>query len=529
MGTNDTTEILDNDRVGDLKIFYNGNVYVSYKPLTKAESLVIGHGKVISYGSNEESLKKYGNAAELIDVHGKTVLPGFVDSHVHLDDIGGSLNFLNLRDVSSIDDLKSRLAEYRVSNSRKRVFIGMGWDQEKFKEKRWPCASDLDSVEKDNPVFLERYCEHAAVANSKMLEMAGEVSFSESIFPRDKKGVPLGIVKEKAYDYFKEKALEISNSLEENLLKACDFMVQNGVTSTGFVSCSEEVADAIGKDRRLIKPRIRIYLNHEHIDHFEEIRNRTGVDDHIKIVGIKLFVDGALGARTAFLREPYSDDRENRGYQAMDENRLNEIATKSYGKDLQLAMHAIGDAGIDFILNTFSKLDRNKLTRPRIEHCVVLRHDQVGKIRDLELGVCVGPASVIDDWWVVDRLGRERSELAYPLTTLLEGGIIVGISTDSPVEPVDPWFTVDASVNRGLKEGIELLKFSEKERIDLATTLYLYTEGSAWLIGEERNLGNLEPGKFADFIVVDEDPFFTDELRGIKTLETYVGGQRVFA
>ena len=145
------------------------------------------------------------------------------------------------------------------------------------------------------------------------------------------------------------------------------------------------------------------------------------------------------------------------------------------------------------------------------------------KLRELKIGVSVQPAFVIEDWWAVKRLGEKRSRHSYPLASLYDTGVNMGISTDSPVEPPDPWYSLDAAVNRGEREGREILRYSEDERVSLSTALWLYTEGSAGLIMNEE-VGSIEAGKFADFVIVDKDPFRTDDLRTIQTVETVVGG-----
>ncbi|MGC8617858.1 MAG: amidohydrolase family protein, partial [Thermoplasmata archaeon] len=170
-----------------------------------------------------------------------------------------------------------------------------------------------------------------------------------------------------------------------------------------------------------------------------------------------------------------------------------------------------------------SEFGRDRLVEPRIEHCTVLREDHIRRLKDLNIGVSVQPAFVIDDWWAVKRLGKERSRLSYPLSTLYKSQVKIGISTDSPVEPPNPWITVDAAVNRGEREGREILNYSGDERVNLSIALFLYTEGSASLL-MDRDVGSLEIGKFADFVVLDKDPFDLQDVRSVKVLETYVSG-----
>ena len=207
----------------------------------------------------------------------------------------------------------------------------------------------------------------------------------------------------------------------------------------------------------------------------------------------------------------------------MDSRSLEREFEKYDDMDVQFAMHAIGDGGIDAVIEAVSNFGRDRLIEPRIEHCTVLREDHISRLKELRIGVSTQPAFVIDDWWAVNRLGKERSRFSYPLATLQREQLKVGLSTDSPVEPPNPWFTVDAAVNRGEREKREILKYSGEERVDILTALRLYTTGSASLLMDSE-VGSIEIGNFADFIILDRDPFESQDVRNIRVLETYVGG-----
>lgn len=511
-----------------LDLYYNGNIYVKFNPLTKAESIVISGDRILHFGKSKDTVAAFGKkAGKTVDLQGRTVMPGFIDAHIHLDDLGNSLNFLDLRNVPSISEMKERIAKYRETKKDRKVIIGMGWDQEGFTEKRWPTRWDLDEIEPSIPVYLERFCEHAGVSNSAMLEFLDSEKFSRSVLPITDKGQLTGVVKEEANDFIRAKALAMESDLDENLVKGTEYLASLGITTIGFVHCGQRSFDALVSNRERIKIRVRAYLSEEISDRILTLRMKSGEDQFLKINGIKLFVDGALGAETAYMREPYEDDPSNRGNLHLDSARLKQIVSKYSGKDIQFAIHAIGDAAIDTIIAAFDTMKEDESYHPRIEHCTVLRPGQAEKLKRLGIGVTVQPEFVIDDWWAVNRLGIERSRMAYPLGTLVNNGIRIGLSTDSPVEPPNPWLTVDAAVNRGEKENREILKYSSNERVDINSALDLYTSGSAELIlGSE--LGSLEVGKFADFIVLDRAPFNSLDLRSIKVIETYVGGNLVF-
>lgn len=512
------------------RLFLNGKIYQKFKPLSVCEAIVVRNSRILFSGPSDVVLRKYANEAEsIVDLHGKSVMPGFIDAHIHLDDVGKSLNSLNLRGIESISKLKSKVAEYRINNPEAKVIIGMGWDQEIFSEGRYPNSSDIDSVVKDIPVFLERYCEHVGVVNSALLNLYSNNQFQDSFLPVNKDGNPTGLVKEEANDFFRLAAFELMGKGEAVLVDAAKHIVALGVTTIGFVSCSRRSLQFLDQNKEHIGLRVRAYLTTENREELIQLKNSVAPNAFLKVNGMKLFMDGALGGGTAYLREHYTDDPENNGFLLLERSNLTHIVEEFRNQGIQLAIHAIGDAAIDEIIRTFEPFGKEEASKHRIEHLSVLRDDQLSKLRDIGIGVAVQPEFTIDDWWVVKRLGRDRCRHTFPLGSLLSFGIRVGLSTDSPVEPVNPWLTVDAAVNRGKGENLEISPISIEEKVDLATALSAYTQGSAELVMEGETLGSLEEGKRADFIVLDKDPFSASDVRSIKVLETYIGGDFMYS
>lgn len=516
----------------------NGKIYLSYSPLKTSESLVVAGGKVLFTGSKPDTLMiSKLLECDLIDLRGKIVLPGFVDAHAHLDGVGMYLNTIDLRGVKSIEELKERVKRF-ASKAGSWVF-GHGWDQELFVDGRWPTRWDLDEVVSDKPVLLTRVCGHAAVLNTRAMEITGLISSDLPHVLRNEKGEVTGVVKEEALEIARKKFRE-SLTLGDHkkfLENAIKYAASLGVTTIGFVSVNDVTLKALEELRSEGKLliRVRAYLNpgkdNEVLLTLKKLGVRSGFgDDYLKIQGIKIFVDGSLGARTALLTEPYSDAPDTRGSQLVDEKTLEILVNEVHEAGLQLAIHAIGDAAIDLVLRAYSGLHDLRKSRHRIEHASIVRPDQISKIRDLGIPLVIQPHFIITDWWVLKRLGESRATWVYPFKTLINSGILLGISTDSPVEPLNPWETVYAAVTRGEYEDIELSKLTPHEKLSLTESLHSYTQGSAYALGEENNVGTLEVGKFADFIVVDKDPYVVDEktLREIKVLATYVGGVKVY-
>jgi predicted amidohydrolase YtcJ len=515
--------------------FVNGNIYVSFKPLRKAEALVVVDERVVYVGYSEKAKRITSTlGGEIVDLEGKTVLPGFIDSHAHLDELGLYLNSLDLRGVRSIRELKERLREH-ATKTRTYWISGHGWDQELFEEKRWPTRSDLDEVVRDRPVILTRVCLHAAVLNTKAMEITGLMEYRGPGAVLDDRGVPTGIVKEDACRVAREEFRRSlrSEDYAEAIERAIRYAASQGVTTVGFVNCNRRSLSTLLElwRRSRLAIRVRVYVTPDLLEELVNLNIKAGFgDDRLKIMGVKVVADGGLGARTAWLSEPYSDDPSTSGYPNISEEELRRIVRRAHEAGLQVAVHSIGDKTTDMILKVFSEFGEVRGGRHRVEHASVLRDDQIEKIGKLGIAVSVQPHFIVTDWWTLSRVGERRAKWCYPFKTMIANGIIVGLSTDSPVEPLNPWETVYAAVTRGKYEGIPIYRYTEQESLTLEEALHAYTWGSAYLMFEEDNLGSLEAGKLADFVVVDRDPFAVDErdLRGIKVLETFVGGKSVW-
>jgi len=507
----------------------NGKIYVSFKPTKIADSLVVINGRVV-YTGDEDKARNIVDALDLklIDLKGKVVLPGFVDSHVHLDELGMYLEMLDLKGVESITDLKERL---RSHNGRNKWILGHGWDQENFKEKRFPTRWDLDEVVRDKPVVLTRICVHAAVLNTKAMELTGLLKSEDPNVIKNEKGEATGIVMEKALERVREKVKEdlTQEDYIRFLSKAIDFAASQGVTTVGFVSCDRNSLIALYhlNSEKKLKIRIRVYLNPEVLETLRNLGIKRGFgDEFLRINGLKILADGSLGARTAWLSEPYSDSFTS-GNPNISREELRRIAEEADKSGLQLAVHGIGDKTIDMILDIYENIKTFE-NRHRIEHASVVRDDQITRISGLGVVLSVQPHFVITDWWVLNRVGEKRAKWVYRFKKMLSSGINLGFGTDCPVEDLNPWKTVYAAVTRGGK-SLPLYEITKEECLDLEEALYCYTKGSAYALFDEENLGSLEKGKLADFIVLEEDPFKVDDLRKLRVLETYVGGTKVFS
>jgi len=518
-----------------VKCFVNARVYTGFKPLRVVDSLVAGYGRILYTGEAGRALSLCNMlGGEVVDLGGRVVLPGFIDSHMHLDGLGLMLSSLELRGVSSIRELKERLGKYAREASTGWIY-GRGWDQELFQEARWPTRWDLDEVVSDRPVILVRVCGHAGVLNTRAMEATGLINSSLPGVLRNSMGEATGVVVEEALEEAL-RAYHSSLATSDRVLflkKALEYAASMGVTSVGFMSCSMEYLKALQELARdgWRYPRVRIYVDTGLFRRIVEqgLHGLLG-DEYIRIQGVKAFADGSLGARTAWLSKPYSDDPSTTGRQLVGREELTWIVREASRIGLQVAVHSIGDAALDLVLSVYREFPETSILRHRIEHASLIRPDQVEEARRIGVAISVQPRFVISDWWAKERLGSERVRWLYPFKTLIESNIWLGISTDSPVEPLNPWETVYAAVTRGRLEGNPFYEDTRHEALDAWEALYYYTMGSAYIMHMEDYAGSLDEGKYADFIVVDRDPFETpvEELNRIKVLETYVGGEKIY-
>ncbi len=515
-------------------ILVSSNKYIilSYKPFMKAEAILIHKGKILTYGSRE-TLKKINNIMGGEEIkYEHPILPGFIDAHLHIDGLGVQLKSIDLRKTRSIKEIGEKLINNKTSLGE--WIIGRGFDHNLFPGKEPPTRADLDRYIGDKPVLVIHRSGHMGVVNTKGLE---SVMGNPEIVGANTIDYDRGILYEdalmKTYEYIKStipalEYIDIYRGAIQHLLK-------HGVTSASVAGCTGKCLKGLRILERTgeLNIRLHIYFYHnttplEHV--VREAISSLRINSLIRINGLKLFIDGALGTRTALLSKPYSDDPGNRGRQLVETGEFTGIIEKANKYGLQLAVHAIGDAALDIVLDAYSKTWNSTVKfRHRIEHASLIREDQMGLIDELKPVVVVQPHFIITDKWIVDRLGRERARWVYPFKTLYSK-TYTAFSTDAPVEPVNPWETVYAAITRGVYEGLVIGELTKNESMDLVSALDAYTRGSAYALFNSE-IGCLLPGCYADYIVVDKDPFKIDPrmLPSIRCLETVLGGVRVYS
>jgi len=512
----------------------HGNVITMNLSQPRAQAVAVKGGLIAEVGTNLKVEKWIGKETKVIDLRGKTVVPGLIDTHVHMADLGHSLNRIDLRSVKSINEMQRLLQEWVSVTPKGKWILGRGWDQDRFKERRYPTRWDLDRVSPNNPVVFNRVCGHACVANSKALKLANITKEtlpppSGEIDREPKTGEPTGILRETAKDLVWSHLPEPS---EEELTKvcglACEKAVEAGLTSVHwFVKKPVEIR-VLQRLREQGKLPLRVYIviPIELLSNFAEAGLSTGFGDHtLRLGGVKVLADGSLGARTAALNKPYNDEPSTSGMLCCSQKELGEMIMEAQKAGFQVCVHAIGDRAIDTVLNAFERALKNShknTHRHRVEHASVLNKRLVKRLKKLSLTVCVQPHFIISDFWVEARVGRGRARLTYSFKTLIQNGVLIAGGSDCPVEPISPLLGVYALVARE--------SFPE-ERVSVEEALWIYTVNAAHASMEEKVKGSIEPGKLADFTVLSHNPLTTkpEKIKDIEVEMTIVGGKIAYS
>jgi predicted amidohydrolase YtcJ len=495
-------------------------------------ALLIGDdGKVVRTFAVGESLSEL--AADAIDGRGRTLLPGLIDAHGHVLSLGFSALQLDLTGTSSLDDLKQRLRAYAAAHPDARWIVGRGWNQELWPVKVFPTAADLDSVVGDRPVVLERVDGHALVANGAAMKAAGVTAATAA---------PSGGRIENGL--FVDNAMELINKavpaptpaeLDQALAKAQEILLSYGITGVGSMSTSLGDWNAMKRAGDAGRLQVRLMVYADELKLLPEVPRPTPwlYGDRLRMVGIKFYADGALGSRGAWLKQPYADKPETRGLQFHSNAELLNLADRASANGFQVAIHAIGDAANAQVIGVYELLARKYPgnRRWRIEHFQVADPADIPRLAPAGIIASMQPTHQTSDRLMAEkRLGPDRLAGAYAWQTVLRSGARLAFGSDFPVESPNPFPGFAAAISRQDMSGQPPGGWLPGERLSFPQALDAFTRGAAHASFAEDRIGSLEPGKYADFIVVDRDPTKGDAqaLARTEVLETWVGGRKVW-
>jgi predicted amidohydrolase YtcJ len=508
-------------------LVYNGKVYLRPDRESRVEALSITDGRVSSVDSSREILKLKSASVNSLDLQGRTVLPGLADSHIHLLGYGMLMRTLNLSKARSIPEIQKMLAKAAATRMRDEWIVGRGWDQEKLREHRYPDRSDADIVA--NPVFLRRVCGHVAVANSAALVAAGVDENTRDPLGgeivRDSINRPNGVLKEQALALVSRSIPRDEKETRQALLAASEKLLAQGVTTLHCIvedSLEFKVLRDLKKEGRIAQTVCAI-LPLSMLEGAGSLDDRPGTwANGFRIGGIKMFLDGSLGARTAALSDPYDDERGSSGMLTTSRDQLLDVIHKTRKTGLQLCLHAIGDKAVEMGVKTLNEAlgpRECRESRHRIEHASLMSPDLIAGMANLGLVASVQPRFIYSDSWAEKRLGSKRIQYLYPFKSMIRAGIHLAAGSDTPSDEPSPLEGFWSAVSRpGLPSA---------ERLTLSEVLSCYTTGAAYASFSERDEGTLEVGKCANMVVLNGDPFECDPegLLRLRVVQTVVRGK----
>jgi len=503
-------------------VIVHGHVWTVDAERPRAEAVAIRDGRIVAVGSDAEIAKWIGPATKKIDAQGKSVLPGFIDAHVHFTTGGGEISSVHLRDANTPQEFARRIGEQAKKLPKGEWMLGGTWDHELWGGTPLPAHDWVDSLTPDTPIFVTRYDGHMAMANALALRLARVTREAKDppggTIVRDKDGNPTGLLKDAAMDLVYR---VIPAPTEEQLLRrihaGLDEARRFGVTSIHDISSTADVRayQTLAARGELT---LRIYcitpLPQWEAPATAGIRAGFG-NDWIHLGALKGFADGSLGSTTALFEQPYNDAPETSGLpneMMLPEGNMLKMALGADKAGLQLVVHAIGDKANRIMMDVYTEVAKQNGPRSdrrwRIEHAQHLRPEEFARFAQLGVIASVQPFHAIDDGrWAEKRIGHDRAKTTYAFRTFLDHGVRLAFGSDWTVAPLNPMLGLYAAVTRATLDGKNPGGWFPEQKLTLEEAIQAYTIGSAFAEFQEQEKGSLTPGKFADVVVLDSDLF----------------------
>ena len=522
-----------NKEEADLLVF-NANVYTVDDQFGKVEAFVVKDGKFLETGSSEELKEKY-DFTEMIDAEGRAVYPGFIDGHAHFYGLGMQQQRVDLTGTKSFEEAVVRVVEFQQKN-RVDFIVGRGWDQNDWEVKEFPVKDTLDRLFPDTPVALTRIDGHAMLVNQAALDEANittETEFEGGDIEQ-KNGKLTGILVDNPMLLIEKITDDVNEDTQAAALMAAqEICFSYGLTTVVDAGIDRHVIELMDSLNNSGKLKMRIYAmvsnTKENLDHY--LNQGPYKTERLNVRSVKFYGDGALGSRGAALKEEYSDRAGHFGALLSPVSEFKETAARIAKSEFQMNTHAIGDSANYMVLKTYdSLLKGTKDRRWRVEHSQVIDSADF-KYFSKNIIPSIQPTHATSDmYWAEDRLGEKRIKGAYAYKKLLEQAGIVALGTDFPVEKVNPFLTFYASVDRQDTENYPEGGFMKDQALSREETLRGMTIWAAYANFEEEEKGSIEPGKFADFVILDRDIMEVeiDSIPQTEVISTFINGEQVY-
>jgi predicted amidohydrolase YtcJ len=504
-------------------ILYNGIFATQNTVHSYVQAVAIGNGQILALGRDEDVLNRAGPDTEKIDLDGRLVVPGFIDSHIHFYEWALNRQRIKLDDLTHLGELSARVRAAADSRPPGQWIIGQGWNEADWAERCMPTRESLDRVAPAHPVLLWRCDLHLAVANSTALSLAGITTDTpdppEGRIERDTKGEPTGILRELAINLVRQAvAPPDANLVMEAFEEAAKALHRKGVTGIHDIRLMADkdgvsafqTFQKLDHDGRL-DLRCWVTLPGHLLDNIIGLGLRTGFgNDRLRIGHIKFFSDGGMGARTAWLIDPYLDAE--RGMPMIDMEVLAQNIEKADNAGLAVMVHAVGDRANRELINIFETLESRRTVSGspspaiphRIEHVQMIRPEDADRLRNLNVALCVTPANMLLDMNLIDLALGEKGKWTYAFRQLIDTGAPVMFSSDCPVCDPDPLLGIHAAVTRLRADGTPEGGWYPDSRVTVAEALKAYTLTPA-VVHDAGNIGNIAPDKRADLVVLSRN------------------------
>ncbi|KQL49675.1 amidohydrolase [Brevibacillus choshinensis] len=526
-------------------VFLNGQVITINKQNEVAEAVAVKENRIVAVGSNQQVNKWIGDSTQVIDLRGRSLLPGFIDSHTHLEYTSTWNNGVDFKEksITSVHDALQALRQEAQKTPEGKCVRGFGYNERQIAEQRLPTKSELDQITSENPIVILRACGHIAIVNSKTLEIMGIQETTPDPeggkIGRNEKGELTGVLYETAREPVMGKLFKYT--LEETrkaMSLASEQMLATGITS---------IHDAGGTNIMVLKEavssgevKLRVYAmiakfdkseTHEEMLEVIESGNITGSgDDRFRFGPVKVFTDGSSSGPTAAMREPYNSNPNESGILYYSQEELNRILGEAHEKGFQITAHAQGDRAIEMMLNCFEEaLKKHPRTnhRHRIEHAGITMPDLIERMKQLEVVPIPNPAFFLEYGDAYLKHYGDRVNYQYPARDFIDSGVVAAGGSDSPVTSYNPLLGIYGAVSRLSPSGQVV---GANQRINVMEAIRLFTWNGAYASFEEDIKGSIETGKLADLVVLSEPilDIQPERIQDVKVELTVLDGEIVY-